>query len=66
MKPESPERVPTWLQSPPNVAQRCFMKHALDIAQGLCQPEIKGALSGISADRYDGEKLHKGLALKHT
>ena len=59
MKTESPGRDPTWLQSLPNEAQRCFMKHALDVSQGLYQPEIKGALSGTSADRYCVEKFHK-------
>jgi hypothetical protein len=60
MKTESPERDPTWLQSLPNEALRCFMKHLLDVSQGLYQPEIKGALSGTSADKYSVEKFHKG------
>ena len=59
MKTESPERDPTWLQSLPNEAQRCFMKHALDVSQGLSQPEINGALAGTSADKYSVEKFHK-------
>jgi hypothetical protein len=58
MKTESPERDPTWLQSLPNEAQRCFMKHALDVSQGLYQPEIKGALAGTSADKYSVDKFH--------
>ncbi len=40
MKTEGPERDPTWVQSLPNEAQRCFCKHALDIASGLYDPEI--------------------------
>ena len=38
---EGPDRDPTWLQSLPNDALRLFMKHALDLAQGSYQPEIK-------------------------
>ena len=41
MKTEGPERDPTWVQSLPNEAQRCFCKHALDIAGGMYQPEIR-------------------------
>ena len=59
MKTETPERDPTWLQSLPNEALRCFMKHVLDLSQGLCQPETKGALAGVSADRYSVEKFNK-------
>ena len=58
MKLESPERDPTWLQSLPSEAQRCFMKHALDVSRGLYQPEIMEALSGTSADRLSIEKFH--------
>ena len=60
MKTEGPERDPTWVQSLPNEAQRCFMKHALDLAQRLYQPEIKGALSGTTADKYSLEKFLTG------
>ncbi len=42
MKTEGPERDPTWVQSLPNEAQRCFCKHALEVALGLYQPGIKG------------------------
>ena len=42
MKTEGPERDPTWVQSLPNEAQRCVCKHALEIACGLYQPEIRG------------------------
>ena len=59
MKTESPERDPTWLQSLPNEALRCFMKHALDISLGLYQPEIKGSLQMIAGDKYSVEKFHK-------
>ena len=42
MKTESHERDPTWMQSLPNEALLCFMKHALDVFQGLYQPVIRG------------------------
>ena len=42
MKTEGPERDPTWVQSLPSEAQRCFCKHALEIASGLYDPEING------------------------
>jgi hypothetical protein len=60
MKTEGPERDPTWVQSLPNEAQRCFCKHALDIAGGLYQPEIRGALSSTSADTYSVKLFQKG------
>ena len=44
MKTEGPERDPTWVQSLPNEAQRCFCKHALEIASGQYDPEIKGGV----------------------
>ena len=47
MKTESPERDPTWLQSLPNEALRCFMKHALELSQGLYQPEIRGRFRSL-------------------
>jgi hypothetical protein len=59
VKTESPQRDPTWLQSLPTEALRCFMKHMLDIAMGLYQPEIRGALSGTLADKYNVEKFNK-------
>ena len=46
MKTESHERDPTWMQSLPNEALRCFMKHALDVFQGLYQSEIRGGAGG--------------------
>ena len=60
MKTESPERDPTWLQSLPTEALRCFMKHVLDLSQGLYASEIKGALANTSADRFSVEKFNKG------
>ena len=59
MKTESHERDPTWMQSLPNEALRCFMKHALDVFQGLYQPEIRRALTGTTADKYNVLKFHK-------
>ena len=56
-KTEGPDRDPTWLQSLPNDALRLFMKHALDLAQGFYQPEIKGALSGPAAEKFTLEKF---------
>ncbi len=46
MKTEGPERDPTWLQALPTEALRCFMKHALDLAQGLYLAEIRGGAAG--------------------
>ena len=43
MKTESPDRDPTWLQSLPNEALRCFMKHMLEVSQGFFKPEIQGS-----------------------
>ena len=60
---EGPERDPTWLQALPTEALRCFMKHALDLAQGLCLAEIRGALQGASADRYSVERFNKAARL---
>ena len=37
------------------------MKHSLDHAQGLYQPEIKGALSGTTADKYSTEIFLKAV-----
>ena len=37
------------------------MKHSLDHAQGLYQPEIKGALSGTTADKYSTEKFLRAV-----
>ena len=59
MKTEGPERDPTWVQSLPNEAQRCFCKHALEIASGLYDPEINGALSATTAEKYSVELLQK-------
>ena len=59
-KTEGPERDPTWLHSLPTEALRLFMKHALDLAQGFYQPEIKGALSGSGADKFSLDQFHKG------
>ena len=59
-KTEGPERDMTWLHSLPTEALRLFMKHALDLAQGFFQPEIKGALSGIGAEKFNIDQFHKG------
>ena len=37
------------------------MKHALDVSQGCYLPEVRGALSGTTADKYGIEKFIKGL-----
>ena len=58
-KTEGPERDPTWLQALPTEALRLFMKHALDVAQGLNFAEIRGALQGAAADRYSVERFNK-------
>ena len=54
---EGPERDSTLLQSLPQEADRLFMKHALEVAQGLYAPEIKGALSGTGAEKYGIDKF---------
>ena len=59
MTTESPERDPTWLQSLPNEALRCFMKHALELSQGLYGPEIQGALQKSPVEKYSVEKFHQ-------
>ena len=63
-KTEGPERDMTWLHSLPTEALRLFMKHALDLAQGFFQPEIKGALSGIGAEKFSIDQFHKGARVK--
>ena len=35
MKTRGPDRDPTWLQSLPNEASRCFMKHMLEVPHGV-------------------------------
>ena len=60
LKAEGPDRDPTWLLSFPTDALRCYMKHALELAQGFYAPEIKGALAAVGADRYSLDKFHKG------
>ena len=52
MKTESPERDPTWVQSLPTEALRCFMKHALELYQGLYRPDIQGALQKFHVDKF--------------
>ena len=59
MKTESPDRDPTWLQSLPTAALRCFMKHALGLSQGLYRPEIQGALQKCPAEKFSVEKFHQ-------
>ena len=63
-KTEGPERDMTWLHSLPTEALRLFMKHALDLAQGFFQPEIKGALSGIGAEKFSLDQFHKGARVR--
>ena len=59
MKTEGPDRDPTWVQSLPNEALRCFMKHVLELSQGLFKPEIQGALLRSPADKFNVEKFHQ-------
>ena len=44
MKTESPDRDPTWVQSLPNEALRCFMKHVLELSQGFSGPRFRDFL----------------------
>ena len=59
MKTESPDRDPTWLQSLPNEALRCFMKHVLELTQGVFRPEIQGALLRSPADKFNLDKFQQ-------
>ena len=52
MKTESPDRDPTWLQTLPNEALRCLMKHMLEVSQGFFKPEIQGALGKSVLDKF--------------
>ena len=42
----------------PNEALRLFMKHVLELQQGLFCAEIKGALAGMNAERCSMDKFH--------
>ena len=57
---ESAERDPTWLHSLPNEALRSFMKHAVELSQGMFQPEINGALAMLPGDKYNIDRFLKG------
>jgi hypothetical protein len=59
MKTEGPDRDPTWLHALPTEALRCFMKHVLDLAQGMYLLEIRAALHGPMAERYSVERFNK-------
>ena len=59
LKTESPDRDPTWLQSLPNEALRCFMKHVLVLSQGFFKPDIQGALQMKAGDRFSVDKFHQ-------
>ena len=58
-KTESPGRDPTWVQSLPNEALRCFMKHVVELSQQLFRLEIQGALQRAHADKFSLEKFHQ-------
>jgi hypothetical protein len=65
MKTESlADRDPTWLQSLPNEALKLFMKHVLDLSQGLYQPEIMGALSGIATHKFSAAVFNNGARVR--
>ena len=51
MKTEGPDRDPTWLQALPSEALRIFMKHVVELGQGLYTSEIRGALSSSAAEK---------------
>ena len=50
MKTEGPDRDPTWLQALPSEALRIFMKHVVELGQGVYTPEIRGTLSSTSTE----------------
>jgi hypothetical protein len=56
---EGPDRDPTWLHALPTEALRCFMKHVLDLAQGMYVLEIRAKLHGPMAERYSVERFNK-------
>ena len=63
-KTESPERDPTWTQSLPTEALRLFMKHMLELSQGLYRPEIAGALQKVNIHKYNIEHFHETTRVK--
>ena len=63
-KTESPERDPTWTQSLPTEALRLFMKHMLELSQGLYRPEIAGALQKVNIHKYNIEHFHETIRVK--
>ena len=62
LKTEGPDRDPTWLQSLPSEAHRLLMKHLLDISKGFYRCEIRGALAGVGADKFNWEEFNKTVA----
>ncbi|CAK0858880.1 unnamed protein product, partial [Prorocentrum cordatum] len=61
---EGPNRRRTWLQALPRETTRMLMSHALDVFSGLYAPEIKGALSAITAGKYTAEKFWEADRVK--
>ena len=59
LKTEGPDRDPTWVQSLPHEAQRLFMKHVLELTQGLFRPEIQGALEKTTSEKFSVERFHQ-------
>ena len=58
LKTEGPDRDQTWIQSLPTEASRGFMKHVVELNQGLFRPEIQGALQRSAAEKFCLEKFH--------
>jgi hypothetical protein len=56
---EGPDRDPTWLHALPTEGLFCFMKHVLELAQGMYLQEIRAALHGPMAERYSVERFNK-------
>ena len=60
LQTEGPDKDPTWLQAMPSEALRLVMKHCTEVAQGLCKPEIQGALKQPQRERYM-DAFHKAV-----
>ena len=59
MVTEGRDRDLTWMQTLPNDALRCYVKHSMDLGRGVYRAEIKGALASIGQEKYSTEKFQK-------
>ena len=54
----------TFSQSLQNGPIRMFFKHLQDVFAGFYSPEVKGALSGSTGQKYDWAMFHEGVRVK--